>query len=145
MLQYILYSPGTLSVLWVQCLIHFSSLSLEIGCLPIVSTCPELYFSIWKLMHFSQVHWIQYYLLLTISGYVCIVYTLFAWFIQNHVFRWRDCSVTVQPPVVIPGEIRGEERSPDTQNKIKWLSGLNWLLGNIFSTKSKVMINRKSL
>ena len=59
----------------VQCLIHFSSLSLEIACLHIVSTRPELLWvfciSVWKLMHFSRVHWIQYYFLLAISGYVC--------------------------------------------------------------------------
>ena len=74
-------------------------------------------------MHFSEVHWIEYYLLLTISGYVMFVEkcALFAWFVQSHVYRWRDCSVTTQPVVtqeeIMKWKVWGETSVGATNNE----------------------------
>ena len=114
----------------VQCLIHFSSLSLIVFTLFV----PGLKL-LWMFYSFSLgVNACLQGPLNTIlpfinnRAYVCRKYTLFAWFVHNYsVLRWHDCAVTMQPPVVIKGETmkkRGEERRREEVKDVFFLSHL---------------------
>lgn len=116
----------------VQCLINFTSLSLIVFTL--FSTWPEVlwmfYFSIWGVNLFLQGPLNAILPFINNRWFMFVENTHYLHrFVPNCVCRWRDCSVTMQPPVVIKGETiekRGEERSLSTQNDKKWCEG--WIL-----------------